>query len=88
MPERNERTMFDMLAMILRGFSVLAWITLGITGYVWFSDALAQGVVFTVWGEMLGIISVFIMSVAIWWYAGFVARKGRERENGLHRKDE
>ncbi|WP_038036960.1 hypothetical protein [Thermopetrobacter sp. TC1] len=88
MPERNERTLFDMLAMILRGFSVLTWITLGVTGYVWFSSARADGVPFTVWGEALGIAAVFIMSLVIWWYAGFVARKGRERQGTLRYEDD
>ena len=76
---RGERTMFDALALILRIFSVLVWITMAVTGYMWFSAAREDGVMFTVWGEMLGIGTVFLMSLAIWWYAGFVARKGREK---------
>jgi hypothetical protein len=79
MNQQRERTMFDTLATILRAFSVMTWITMAVTGYLWFNAAARDGVMFTVWGEALGITVVFLMSLVVWWYAGFVARKGREK---------
>ena len=88
MAEKPEKTMFDMLALVMRVFSVLVWITMAVTGYIWFSAANAAGVDHVVWAEVVGIGSVFLMSLVLWWYAGFVSRKGREKEMERRAREE
>ncbi len=72
------RTMFDALSWILRGFSLLVWITMAVMLYVTGFSGHETAPSF-IWQEKLAIGTVFLMSLAIWWFAGFVARKGREK---------
>ncbi len=76
--EKPERTMFDALSWILRGFSLLVWVTMGVMLYVTGFSGHESSPSF-LWQEKLAIGTVFLMSLAIWWFAGFVARKGREK---------
>ncbi len=75
---KPDRTMFDALSLILKGFSLLVWFTMGVMLYVTGFSGSKTAPSF-LWQEKLAIGMVFLMSLAIWWFAGFVARKGREK---------
>ncbi len=87
MAEKPERTMFDMLALIMKIFSVLVWLTMALVMYQATSAGDNGGPSF-IWQEKLAIATVFLMSVAIWWFAGFVTRKGREKEAARKAREE
>jgi len=80
--EKPPRTLFDSLALVLKGFSVLVALTMGLMLYVVSSGQQHQsdGAPPFIWQEVLAITTVALMAAAIWWFAGFVARKGREKE--------
>ena len=79
MTDKPPRTIFDALCWTLRGFTLFMWFAVGLVMFM-ARDAAGSGGPAYIWQEKLAIATVVLMSIAIWWFSGFVARKGREKE--------
>jgi len=79
MADKPQKTVFDALCWTIRGFTLFMWVAVGLVMYM-ASYAHESGGPAYIWQEKLAIGTVFVMSIALWWFSGFVARKGREKE--------